>query len=93
MFDSLFSQKRSIDPQQLQQVKTWVHDTLQLDDDTSLMVTELRCSEPGCPPLETVIALLKQAHPTRQYKLHKPVVDITLADIVALTHEQPSSLT
>jgi hypothetical protein len=91
MFDDLFNQKRSIDPQLLQQVKGWVHNTLYIEDDTSLMVTELRCSEAGCPPLETVIALLKPAHPTRQYKIHKPVADITMADIVALAQAQPQS--
>ncbi len=84
MFNDLFSQKRSVDPQLLQQVKNWVQDTLQIEDDISLLVTELRCSEVGCPPIETVIALLKPAHPTYQYKIHKPVAEITLEDITAL---------
>lgn len=91
MFNDLFRQKRSIDPQLLQQVKTWVHDVLQIEDDTSLMVTELRCREAGCPPIETVIALLKPEHPTHQYKIHKSVADIGIADIIALTNVQPKS--
>ncbi|MBA2395693.1 MAG: hypothetical protein H0V70_23440 [Ktedonobacteraceae bacterium] len=91
MFNDLFNQKRSIDPQILQQVKTWVHDSLQIEDDTSLLVTELRCSEVGCPPIETVIALLKSAHPTQQYKIHKPVAEITMIDIIALVHTQEKS--
>lgn len=91
MFNDLFSQKRSIDPQLLEQVKIWVRDILQVEDDTTIMVTELRCSEVGCPPIETVIALLNPIHPTRQYKIHKPVTDIAMADIIALTSIQPKS--
>jgi hypothetical protein len=78
MLDDLLAGKRKSNSKATQQVKTWALDVLQLEEHTSLMVTELRCTEPGCPPIETVIALLKPSHPTHQYKIHKPVADITV---------------
>lgn len=89
MLDDLFGGKRKSNSQATQQVKTWALDVLQLGEDTSLMVTELRCTEPGCPPIETVIALLKASHPTQQYKIHKPVADITLDDVATLATIEP----
>jgi hypothetical protein len=89
MMDDLLGGKRKSNSQATQQVKAWALDVLQLEEDTSLMVTELRCTEPGCPPIETVIALLKASHPTRQYKIHKPVADITFDDVTALATVQP----
>ena len=89
MLNDLFGPKRKNNSQATQQVKAWALDVLQLGEDTSLMVTELRCTEPGCPPIETVIALLKPSHPTQQYKIHKPVADITLNDVATLATVQP----
>ena len=48
------------------------------------MVTELKCLEEGCPPVETVIAILDAPGSTRQYKVHKPVMDIEYEDVVSL---------
>ncbi|MFV0533280.1 MAG: hypothetical protein ACK5MR_06475 [Cumulibacter sp.] len=49
-------------------------------DDVVVMVTELACSEPGCPPVETVIALMYPGNP-QQFKLHKPVCEVTADDV------------
>lgn len=75
------------DPQQIVAIKQWARATFGLDDQTTVLVTELRCSEPGCPPLETVIALLRSNMRPQQYKLPKAIPDITAADVAALgTH-------
>ena len=39
------------------QVKQWVRELLVDGDAVTVMVGELECAEPGCPPRETVIAL------------------------------------
>jgi hypothetical protein len=89
MLGDFLSGKRTRNSQATQQVKSWVLDVLKLEEDTSLMVTELQCTEPGCPPIETVIALLRPSHPTHQYKIHKPIADITLDDVATLVTIQP----
>jgi hypothetical protein len=48
------------------------------------MVTELECREPGCPPIETVIALLEGPGKTTQFKIHKMAGDVTRSDVAQL---------
>lgn len=67
------------------QLKAWVRERLGLAGDAVVMVTELRCTEPGCPPLETVIAVLDGPGSKRQYKLHKGVADVTPEDVAGLS--------
>jgi len=71
------------DVAQVAKVKEWVRERFQLSEDAVVMVTELRCSEPGCPPLETVIAILSPGS-TRQHKMHHGVAEITREDILAI---------
>lgn len=67
------------DPADTARVKALVVDLVGAEDIT-VLVTELECSEPGCPPVETVIALLS-AESNVQYKIHKPVADVDLDDV------------
>jgi len=64
-------------------IKEWISFRLALDHDATVMVTGLRCSEPGCPALETVIAILNDAG-NQQYKLHKSKAEVVAADIQVL---------
>jgi hypothetical protein len=64
-------------------VKAWVSAALAPDEDRTILVTELACTEPGCPPVETVIALLQEGEPER-WKLHKPVAALTEDDVRTL---------
>jgi hypothetical protein len=52
-------------------------------EDDAILVSELRCSEPGCPPIETAVALLRKGSEPRQVKIHKPVVEVTVEDLRA----------
>ncbi|MBE7382274.1 MAG: hypothetical protein F6J95_012800 [Leptolyngbya sp. SIO1E4] len=80
---NLFSQsKPQHNPAALQQLKSWIYDLLKLDPEVSISVSQLQCKEPGCPPIETVITILSQ--PAQQYKIHKALDDIVLADVIRL---------
>lgn len=63
-------------------VKTWVRHHLGPNDDATVMVAELACREPGCPPTETVISILEPGA-TRSVHFHKPINEITEPDIAA----------
>jgi hypothetical protein len=52
-------------------------------DDDAVVVSELSCTEPGCPPIETVVALLREGSRPRQVKVHKPAVEATEDDLRA----------
>ena len=85
---NLFQARSPGDPQHLAAVKRWAAEAFQLTEDTTIMVTELRCTEPGCPPLETVIALLHPQTGTRQHKVHKALCDLARDDVLALAATQ-----
>src|SRR5437660_1052447 len=77
---NLFQPRSPGDPQHVAAVKCWTTDAFQLTVDTTVMVTELRCTEPGCPPLETVIALFHPQTGTRQFKVSKALRDVSRDD-------------
>lgn len=69
-------------------VRAWCREVFDVEEGTTVMVVELRCSEPGCPRLETSIAFLGQDLETRQHKIHKPLSKITFEDISALAADE-----
>lgn len=76
----------------VRQIKDWAYECLPIVEGSSVSVMELECREPGCPPLETVIAVLEDAAATRQWKVHKAVPDITREDILSLAGGDTNAL-
>lgn len=75
-------------PRHSGQVKGWVRERFGLGEETPVMVTELRCTEPGCPPVETAIAILEAPGDRRRYKIHKPVSEVVPEDVAGLVDER-----
>lgn len=73
-------------------IKVWTEAAFGLDDDAVVMVTELQCREPGCPPLETVIAVLARDGQRRLYKIFKPLAAVTLDDVASLPTSEGGQL-
>lgn len=72
-----------VDLEKLSQIKAWVYLNLAINPEISISISQLQCHEPGCPPLETVIAIM--TNPPIQYKIHKPASQITEEDINKLS--------
>lgn len=53
-------------------------------DDIAVAVAELRCPEPGCPPVETVVSARDVIGFTSSWRIPKPVAEVTEEDIAAL---------
>jgi hypothetical protein len=81
----LFRSRQSAGVEQISRIKEWVATQFDLGPDAVVMVSEVRCSEPGCPPLETIIAVLEGCGDRRQAKLHKAVQEIDANDIAGIT--------
>ncbi len=65
-----------------------VRATLGLPEDTAVTVQQLSCSEPGCLPVETVIAVL--ATPPLRWTIHRPLAEVDDALVTSrLTHPHP----
>ena len=75
----------------IRQIKDWAYECLPIAADATVSVMELECHEPGCPPLETIVAAMEHGKETRQWKFHKPMPEITHADIAeSAVKELPS---
>ncbi|MER7372451.1 hypothetical protein [Streptomyces lanatus] len=63
---------------------------LGLDDDTAVMVRQLTRTEPDCPPVETVVAVLPMDGAARRWTLHQLADQITKDDLrAALLNPDP----
>jgi len=78
----LFADKPRPNTEHLARIKAWVHDAWPQAATATVIVTELTCREPGCPPLETIIAVL-DGSTQRKQTLHKAVADVTESDVRA----------
>jgi hypothetical protein len=78
MFGPRTDPKRSAAIRQLKQLAGQLFDAT---DEDAVVVNELQCTEPGCPPIETIVALLRAGAEPRQVKIHKPAVDVTEQDL------------
>ena len=85
---NLFQPRSPGAPQHVAAVKRWAAEAFQLPADTTVMVTELRCTEPGCPPLETVMAFFHPQVGIRQHTVQKALCDVTRDDVLALAAAQ-----
>lgn len=83
---NLFGPKRVLQQDQIDRIKSWTREIWSLGEDTTIMVTELECREPGCPPIETVIAVLEGPGVTKQYKLHKTTDEVSRHDVEGLAN-------
>jgi nitrate reductase delta subunit len=61
-------------------VREWTRIRFKLPGDAAILVAEIACAVPGCPPLETVIAFWsdERRHHT---KVFKPVADVMEDDL------------
>lgn len=73
----------------LERVRRWTREHLELTADDTVMVSEVACNRPGCPPLETVVAFWSDGgeryplrHPERHmFKVFKAAADVVPDDL------------
>jgi len=56
-----------------ERVRAWTRARFKLADDKTIMVSEIACSVPGCPPVETHIVFWTQAG-RHHFKVFKPLM-------------------
>ena len=67
--------------QALDQVQVLTRERFKLDRDDVVLVTELVCALPGCPPLETVVAFWTDGDRRHHFKVFKPVAMVLGDDL------------
>ena len=64
----------------LDRVRDWVRARFALGEDTAILVAEVACAVPGCPPIETVIAFWAEEK-RHHFKVSKPVAEVSEDDL------------
>ncbi len=75
-----FSKKAALAPG-LERVRNWTRERFQLQLDETILVTELACVVPGCPPLETVVAFWTRDGQRHHFKIFKTVDQVLPEDL------------
>jgi hypothetical protein len=67
--------------QALDRIRDWTKERFRLSGDDTLLVTEVACSQPGCPPLETVVAFWTEGNKRHHFKVFKPAAEVLPEDL------------
>ena len=65
----------------LAQVREWTRARFKLPEDAAVMAAEVACRQPGCPPLETVVAFWTDTDKRHQFKVFKRVEEVAEDDL------------
>jgi hypothetical protein len=71
-------------PEQLRaadRVSAWTRERFSLADQATVLVSELVCAVPGCPPRETVVAFWTEDAQRHHFKVFKPVAEVQPDDL------------
>jgi hypothetical protein len=63
----------------LARVREWTRERFALGADAAILVSEVACGVPGCPPLETVVVFWT-GETRRHFKFFKPAREVVFAD-------------
>jgi len=84
--DGAFGAKKGAEQAQaLERVREWVRKRFNLPADAAILVSEVACNLPGCPPLETAVAFWDkdetQEEKRHHFKLFKEVTAVAYDDL------------
>jgi hypothetical protein len=65
----------------LERIRQWTRARFKLPEDAAILVSQVTCALPGCPPLETVVAFWTEGDKRHHFKVFKPVANVTEDDL------------
>ena len=79
-----FARFVEVSPYALDQIRYWLRQNFGLPKDTPIVIKEVPCVKPACPPVETAIMAMQRNAPPRLFKVQKPINEITFDHIYNL---------
>lgn len=67
--------------QALEQIKRWTRTRFSLTEASTVFASEVACSLPGCPPIETIVGFWTEDGTRHHFKVFKPAESVTEEDI------------
>ena len=77
-----------VDSAQAEALRRWTVETLGLGDDAVVRVFDSACLDPGCPIVETTIAVFEDGR-TRRWRFARPRVAVTKAMVMFALQAKP----
>jgi hypothetical protein len=65
----------------MENIRGWTRARFKLGAGAAVLVSEIACAVPGCPPLETAVAYWTQDDTRHQFRLFKPLSEVVYDDI------------
>jgi len=65
----------------LDRIEEWTRERFALAQDTAILVSEVACGLPGCPPRETVVVFWAQSDQRHQFRIFKPLEEVVDGDL------------
>ena len=75
-----FTKKSPIQDAAIDRVRHWTRSRFALAADETVMVSEIACAVPGCPPIETHVVFWTAAG-RHHWKIFKPLADVAEDDL------------
>ena len=75
-----FIRKSGVNSEASDRLRDWTRARFALAEDETVMVTEVACGVPGCPPVETHLVFWTKRG-RHHYKIFKPLADVTEDDL------------
>ena len=75
-----FAKKNQQNRALTERVRDWTRQRFELTDDETVMVSEIACQVPGCPPIETHVVFWTAAG-RHHFKVFKPLAAVSEDDL------------
>ena len=79
-----FGRNVEVSPLTLDQIRYWMRQNFGFPKDASIVIKEVPCVKPGCPPIETAIMAILKNEPPRLFKVQQTINDITFDHVYDL---------
>jgi G3E family GTPase len=73
-----------ISPQTLEQIRYWMRQNFGFPKTVPIIVKEVPCVKPACPPIETAIVAILNDEPPRHFKIQRSIQEITFDNVYDL---------
>ncbi len=83
-YDPFRRSNHEISPLRLDQIRYWLRQNFTYAADIPIVIKEVPCGKPGCPPIETAIIVILRGEPPQLFKVQRPIGEITFDHIYDL---------
>jgi G3E family GTPase len=73
-----------VSPYRLEQIRYWLRQNFGYATEIPIVIKEVPCGKPGCPPIETAIIVVLRNEPPQLFKVQKAIDEITFDHIYDL---------